>query len=397
MSNQKLKRCQGKKPDGKRCKVEVAEGQRLCEHHDTDLIAFVRKPEKCIEIMTGRYPKIHHPACDRKGINDCDCPNYSKGAQVMKTIKKAFADSASVHRTYRKLTRKRMKLKVKKIKKYYNSISEKDLWLPVKPAWRQYRFFVWDNKQERVIVKIIKDNIRDKKTLLKWLRKLTPLHVYYTTAAWMNPQGIGPDPFGKKGKNKFRKKGWSYKLKSYHNNFLWQELYFDVDYCNADYNEGAKTLGSLIERLDGELGFTPEEELTIVFSGGKGFHLIDTNWRTMNLIYDDRMRRRLGIVPGGGSTKDAMNAVKEQFGFDLAMPEGRQNFSRFIKQQIVKEIKDEGILIDYDVTPDPRRIIRLPGTVHGKTLRLCKIISKDDLWYDDDGNIVGYEPDDPIG
>ena len=178
---------------------------------------------------------------------------------------------------------------------------------------------------------------------------------------------------------------------------MWQELYFDVDYCNADYNEGAKTLGSLIEKLDGELGFTPEEELTIVFSGGKGFHLIDTNWRTMNLIYDDRMRRRLGIVPGGGSTKDAMNAVKELLGFDLAMPEGRQSFSRYIKQRIVDSVKDDGILIDYDVTPDPRRIIRLRGTVHGKTLRLCKIIGKDDLWYDDDGNIVGYEPDDPIG
>ena len=92
-----------------------------------------------------------------------------------------------------------------------------------------------------------------------------------------------------------------------------------------------------------------------------------------------------------------MNAVKEQFGFDLAMPEGRQNFSRFIKQRIVDDIKDEGILIDYDVTPDPRRIIRLPGTVHGKTLRLCKVITEDDLIKDEQGRIVGYEPDEPIG
>ena len=60
-------------------------------------------------------------------------------------------------------------------------------------------------------------------------------------------------------------------------------------------------------------------------------------------------------------------------------------------------MKDEGILIDYDVTPDPRRIIRLPGTVHGKTLRLCKIITEDNLIKDEQGRIVGYEPDEPIG
>ena len=170
---------------------------------------------------------------------------------------------------------------------------------------------------------------------------------------------------------------------------------------NADYNEGAKTLGRLIEELDpnGHLVriFSPREELTIVFSGGKGFHLVDTNWRTMDLIYDDEIRPQTGLVPVGASAKDAMNAIKEQHGFDLAMPEGRQNFSRFIKQHIVQSMKDEEILIDYDVTPDPRRIIRLPGTVHGKTLRLCKIITEDNLIKDEHGRIVGYEPDEPIG
>tara|TARA_B100000035_G_scaffold311150_1_gene320205 strand:+ start:13471 stop:14628 length:1158 start_codon:yes stop_codon:yes gene_type:complete len=385
MSNQtsETKRCKGIKPDGKRCKIQVHEGHDLCEHHDTDLEAFVRNPEKCIEIMSGRYPKIHHPACDRKGVNDCECPSYTGGAQVMRTMQKAFKDSASYHPLYRKLNKMRMRVKVKKIRNYYNSISEKDLWLPTKPAWRQYRFFVWDDKQERVVVRIIKDNIRDKATLLRWLKRLAPLHVYYTTAAWMNPQGIGPDPFGKKGRNKFRKKGWSYKTKTYHNNFLWQELYFDVDYCNADYNEGAKTLGSLINELDKEPNlFSPREELTIVFSGGKGFHLVDTNWRTMDLFC--------------GNDKE-INRIKDRYGYDIAKPEDRQKFSRFIKQQIINDLKEGGILIDYDVTPDPRRIIRLPGTVHGKTLRVCKIITENDLLRNEAGEIVGYEPDEPIG
>ena len=33
-----------------------------------------------------------------------------------------------------------------------------------------------------------------------------------------------------------RKRGW--KLKQYHDTMLYQGLYFDVDYDNADYDEG---------------------------------------------------------------------------------------------------------------------------------------------------------------
>ena len=45
----------------------------------------------------------------------------------------------------------------------------------------------------------------------------------------------------------------------------------------------------------------------------------------------------------------------------------------------VEEMKRDGLLVDFEVTPDPRRIIRLPGTVHGKHMTVCKIISEDDL------------------
>ena len=287
-----ITRCQARKPDGKRCKVDdVKPGHKFCEHHDTDIVALFRQPEKCIEIMTGRYPKRHHPACDRKGINDCDCHTYSRGAQIMRTIQKAVRDSASALPLYRNKKRLEMRIKVKKIRNYYNRITEAELWLPYKPGFRQFRFFVWDDKQERVVVRVIKDNIKNKATLLKWLRKLAPLHVYYTTSAWLNPQGVGPDPNGKRGRNKFRKKGWSYKMRNYHNVFLWQELYFDVDYCNADYNEGAKTLGHLMNYLDAVAplcGYSKEP--TIVFSGGKGFHLIDTEWRIDNILSDEKKK-----------------------------------------------------------------------------------------------------------
>lgn len=372
-------RCAGKKPDGKRCKLRVEAGVRFCEHHDTDLVALIKDANRCVEIMTGRYPKRHHPACDRKGINDCECHDYSRGAQMMRTIKKSFDDSASTLATYRRKRKLEMRLKVKKIRKYYNEITEAELWLPYKPGFRQFRFFLWDDKQERVVVRIIKDNIGNKTTLLKWLRKLAPLHVYYTTSAWMNPQGVGPDPAGRRGRNKFRKKGWSYRMKNYHNAFLWQELYFDVDYCNADYNEGAKTLFELENYLRAEdSAFGYSRKPTVVFSGGKGFHLIDTEWKMDKIL--------LG------------NALDE-YHRGQTLPE-KQDTNRRMKTIMVNLIREKGILIDFDVTPDPRRIIRLPGTVHGKTLRVCKIITMNELDWDTENGVpkvVGYTPDAPIG
>ncbi len=307
----------------------------------------------------------------------------------MKAIKKAFEDSMKLMPLYRKKKRLEMRLKVRQIRSYYESISEAELWLPYKSGFRQFRFFLWDDRQERVVVRIIKDNIGNKRTLLKWLRKLAPLHVYYTTSAWLNPQGIGPDPYGRKGNSKFKKKGW--KLKTYHNCFLWQELYFDVDYDNADYNEGAKTLARLEAAFDEENSWqtagepsesireahhiAKKEDLTVVFSGGKGFHLIDTNWSMENYY-------------------PSMESYKKSY---CDLPNGgKQTFNRETKRELINDIKAQGILIDYEVTPDPRRIIRLPGTVHGKTLRVCKVISWDDLDYAPDGSVIGYTADDPI-
>ena len=60
---------------------------------------------------------------------------------------------------------------------------------------------------------------------------------------------------------------------------------------------------------------------------------------------------------------------------------GNQAWSKEVKSQLISELKklDFELLLDWEVTIDPRRIIRLPGTVHGKTLRVCKITSPDDF------------------
>ena len=55
-----------------------------------------------------------------------------------------------------------------------------------------------------------------------------------------------------------------------------------------------------------------------------------------------------------------------------------QKLHKTIKTEYIEELKAEGILVDYEVTRDPRRIIRLPGTIHHKG-RPCKIISYEEL------------------
>jgi len=362
-------RCRAKTTSGKRCKLKVGAGDYLCEHHAMDLPHFVLNPDYAAGLMKARFPKRHHPACDRKGQNDCDCHTYSNGALGVLALRESFRKSQELSPLYRRKRRLEHRLKVKRIRAYYNSITEAELWLPKDSGFRQFRFFLWDDKQERVVVRVIKDNFRHKRTLLKWLRRLAPLHVYYTTSAWLNPQGIGPDPKGKHGKAKMKKKGWT--LERYHDTMLYQGLYFDVDYDNADYNEGANMLFRLKGTLEDEVFKKyrgkrgPEsyflnglkKDPVMVFSGSKGFHLVYEDWSSERL--EKMAKLRYNVLAKGGQ---------------------QHEFHRIAKTRLVNLLKsEEGLLLDWEVTQDQRRIIRLPGTVHGKTLRLCKIVTEDDF------------------
>ncbi len=244
---------------------------------------------------------------------------------------------------------------------------------------RQYRFFCWEPKTQRILVKVLKDTVRNKTIMLSHLRRLAPLHVYYTTGQWLNPQGIGPDPESRKGIAKMRKKGWcspskKVTLKRYHNTLIKRDLYFDVDYDNKDYHQGIQMLIELWDGLD-ELKILSDEDVQIVFSGGKGFHLI------ANKHYD--------LVNFGVKTP-----------FPLREWVNKPNKNELIEQHyehVVAILRKENpeLLLDWMVTWDNRRIIRLPGTVHGKTMRVCKEITLNDesVMRDSRGRVTGYNPD----
>ena len=106
MSNQwktQETRCIARNPrDRKRCKLDTGPGDYLCKHHKFDLASLANDPSTCINIMTERFPKRHHPACDSKGENDCKCHDFSRGAHTMMTIKKAFEQSKLLSPLYKK-------------------------------------------------------------------------------------------------------------------------------------------------------------------------------------------------------------------------------------------------------------------------------------------------------
>src|SRR2546427_4122251 len=131
------------------------------------------------------------------------------------------------------------------------------LWLPAQPTFRQFRV-VREGRDGKTAFRKIEDRVKDEKTLRAWLVRLAPLHVYFTTSRWLDPQRLGPRELrGRKG---------GYPIA--HSVFLGQELYFDID-APGDLAAAKADARSLLVLLRKE-GLA---DLRLVYSGNKGFHV----------------------------------------------------------------------------------------------------------------------------
>ena len=311
-------------------------------------------------LLTQYFPKNHHPACDRTGQNDWNCPDKPIGQILIESVNRAMKASLEDTPEYKEEQRQRYELLTTIIGNAYDDMTVDDMWLPPQSQWRQFRFQVWDSKSRKLVWKKVFDNFRNtqegKKALLRRLREMKPLKVFYMTSKFLNPRSVGPDPNSKSGYKKFKKKGL---MRHYNNTFLGQELYFDVDFKMDSFDDSAQMTKRVVNWLMKKFNVTPED-LTIVFSGGKGFHVIWYGWDISKAnprhqqIYENIMKG---------------NKVPSVY---------LQKLHKTIKTEYIEELKAEGILVDYEVTRDPRRIIRLPGTIHHKG-RPCKIISYEEL------------------
>jgi len=140
----------------------------------------------------------------------------------------------------------------------------------------------------------------------------SPDHVYFSTAKYENPKGYPMD---------VKKEGW-----------MGSDLIFDID--------------------DDHLSVPTIQEAT--------FHFV--------------MLKKVLVETFG--LKDIMYTFSGSRGYHAHVrDESVQLLNNNERGQIVEYIAELGICIDEPVTADIARIIRLPGSIHGKTGKQCRIIN----------------------
>ena len=174
----------------------------------------------------------------------------------------------------------------------------------------------------------------------KAIAKDNPSDIYFSTSSWLEPIDLPnlndetkPHPI-----------------------LLNHLIVFDIDFAPLsleNLEQARLTTLNLHNWIEEKYDY---ELLSISFSGSKGFHL----------FYNDLDRTLFSIE----NAKERENAVKEA------------------RNKLLQEVILAGFKVDPRITADTRRIIRLPGSIHGKTGLLCHRISLEtlsnsvDLWID---------------
>ena len=160
-------------------------------------------------------------------------------------------------------------------------------------------------------------------TFRKAIFQDNPADIYFSTSSWLNPIDLPrlsdetrPHPI-----------------------LLNHLVVFDIDFSplSLDNLEQARiTTLKLYNWIEKNYDY---EFISISFSGSKGFHL----------FYNDLDRTLFSIE----NAKDRENAVKQE------------------RSKLLQQVLLAGFKVDPRITADTRRIIRLPGSIHGKTGLLC--------------------------
>ena len=213
----------------------------------------------------------------------------------------------------------------KTLKAWYASNPTDMEWLD-KPSWHQFRWRMPNNRWVTASKQISND-----KMLRKILSKQGPRDVYIGTSSWLNPIDLPKLTDDEQAPPIL----------------LDHLVVFDIDFrpfCHRRLEQARLAASALLEWLD------EHEDLTlrsISFSGGKGFHL----------IFSDPNREMFAIPD----------------------PKTREEEVRRVRKALLKRVLDAGFPVDPSVTADTRRIIRLPGSLHGTTGWCCFRITREKL------------------
>jgi hypothetical protein len=173
--------------------------------------------------------------------------------------------------------------------------------------------------------------ISNESSLRKLFKHNAPRDLYIGTSAWLNPIDLPrlkdtdiPSPI-----------------------LIDHLVVFDIDFrpfCYRRLERARQATHNLLKWLDNNENLDLQY---ISYSGGKGFHL----------ILKDNDRSLFGIPD----------------------PREREQKVREARQSLLTRVLEAGFPVDKTVTADTRRIIRLPGSLHGTTGWCCTRISREQL------------------
>ena len=198
-------------------------------------------------------------------------------------------------------------------------------WIP-SPNQHSYR---WRTIEGRWVT--ARRRIRNHQTLAKAIGKDVISDLYLSTSRWLDPIDLP----------RLRDKERPHPI------LLDHLIVFDIDVAPLSLKnlEEAKTTAiNLHDYLSNE---TSIEFLSCSFSGSKGFHL----------FYLDLDRDK----------------------FAIENPKEREETVRDSRKELLTQVLAEGFSVDERVTADTRRIIRLPGSIHGTTGYQCTAITLEQL------------------
>ena len=206
--------------------------------------------------------------------------------------------------------------------KFYKTNSPDLEWIE-KPGRHQIRWRLVDNNWITA-----SRRFRGPDKLSETLSNQGARDVYIGTASWLNPIQL-PKKSDTESEPAVLLDHW---------------IVFDIDrkpLTLKTLEEGRKITNSLLEYMEEN---HEHELISISFSGGKGFHLIFRDVQRDKFLIEDLAKREETVIQH--------------------------------RKHLLNEILEAGFDVDKLVTADTRRIIRLPGTLHGTTGWCCTRITR---------------------
>ena len=198
-------------------------------------------------------------------------------------------------------------------------------WIP-SPNQHSYR---WRTIEGRWVT--ARRRIRNHQTLAKAIGKDVISDLYLSTSRWLDPIDLP----------RLRDKERPHPI------LLDHLIVFDIDVAPLSLKNLEEAKTTAINLHDYLSNDTSIEFLSCSFSGSKGFHL----------FYLDLDRDK----------------------FAIENPKEREETVRDSRKELLTQVLAEGFSVDERVTADTRRIIRLPGSIHGTTGYQCTAITLEQL------------------